>query len=195
MFHLLKKLKLSPSFVLIILLYAVAGNLALLPLILAALLVHESAHIAVIRLCGLKILRIEANVLGFIIYTNAALSSYLKDTLTALSGPAASILAAYAASWLANRGYFSDHLFAFSGLSLLYGFFNLLPCLPLDGGRAFYALSHIFLPPDAARITAVLFHYAAAAIVISCGIFVLIHTKYNLSLLLIGVWLVTYSLP
>ena len=108
-------------------------------LLLAAAGIHELGHLAAIRLLGAEIRGIRLAVGGMVIDYNGSRLSYFGDMVTALAGPAASILAAVFFSLVA-RSQPLDGLFYFTGLNLLLGLFNLVPVLPLDGGRAVLAL-------------------------------------------------------
>ncbi len=166
-----------------------------MPYIFLAVALHECGHFALIRLCGLKVTKIQATILGFAITTNAGLSSYLSEIAVALAGPFASILAAVCASCLASLGYFPDGLYFFSGLNILFGLINLLPASKLDGGRALFACLNLLAQPDTAYRVAYFVHVLTAVLVILAGGFILYATKYNLSLLLIGIWLLVSSRP
>ena len=77
----------------------------------------------------------------------------LGHALAAAVGPAMGLLYALAASLLAAR-YNSAWLELTAGVSLLLSAFNLLPALPLDGGRILYHLSAaLFGERVAARVT------------------------------------------
>ena len=108
-------------------------------LLLAAAGIHELGHLAAIRLLGAEIRGIRLAVGGMVIDYNGSRLSYFGDMVTALAGPAASILAAVFFSLVA-RSQPLDSLFYFTGLNLLLGLFNLVPVLPLDGGRAVLSL-------------------------------------------------------
>lgn len=108
-------------------------------LLLAAAGIHELGHLAAIRLLGAEIRGIRLAVGGMVIDYNGCRLSYFGDMVTALAGPAASILAAVFFSLVA-RSQPLDGLFYFTGLNLLLGLFNLVPVLPLDGGRAVLSL-------------------------------------------------------
>ena len=108
-------------------------------LLLAAAGIHELGHLAAIRLLGAEIRGIRLTVGGMVIDYNGSRLSYFGDMVTALAGPAASILAAVFFSLVA-RSQPLDGLFYFTGLNLLLGLFNLVPVLPLDGGRAVLSL-------------------------------------------------------
>lgn len=120
----------TPGFVVLLaLLCYLDEGLGLLGWGLLACALHELGHIAAIRLLGGRVERLRLTAVGAELAQDGARPlSYGKEALAVLAGPAASLLTA----WLAMRASF----FLLAGLSLGQGLFNLLPVLPLDGGRA-----------------------------------------------------------
>ncbi|MDD3336544.1 MAG: hypothetical protein PHI98_13685 [Eubacteriales bacterium] len=108
-----------------------------IPLVLsamAALALHEAAHIIVMSLCGVQCCVVELTPFGGV----ADAPDYetlpsLKQILIALSGVAASALSAALCWWLAPTGAFWS---AFYQVNLSFALLNLLPIWPLDGARA-----------------------------------------------------------
>lgn len=99
--------------------------------------VHELAHIIALRFFGLKVKSIRAELTGLCI-DYCGFAEPLAHIAAAFAGPASGFIYAYAASLIAREtGYAWMELSA--GISLLLSVFNLLPVLPLDGGRALYA--------------------------------------------------------
>ena len=116
------------------LLYCTA-SFAELSAILAPVIVHEVGHIVVLRLYGLRIRRVTADLRGLCI-EYGGLCPPPGHVVSALAGPAAGFAYAFAASSFARRSG-SEVLALSSGVSLLLSLFNLLPIVPLDGGRIF----------------------------------------------------------
>lgn len=115
----------------------------------AAALVHELGHWAAIRALGGRVGQFSLTGLGAVIRpVRARLFSYGEEVLTALAGPAASLLLALLAGgwgrWL--RG--GEDAYLLAGVSLTLGLFNLLPAVPLDGGRALEAALARWSGPD-----------------------------------------------
>lgn len=103
------------------------GSLAAL---LAAAAVHEAGHIAALRLYRIPIKGFCFTAEGMRINVGAV-SDPAKQILCYACGPAAGIVFACIASGSSDTAFFSEA----AGVSLALSLFNLLPVLPLDGGR------------------------------------------------------------
>ena len=110
------------------------GGLKLLPTVALPVAAHELSHVLALWLLGRRITSFRLDAQGFTIVCEGG-GSMLSDMMIALAGPLGGVLYALLAdrtgiNWLEQS----------AGLSLLLTAFNLLPILPLDGGRVFYAL-------------------------------------------------------
>lgn len=151
--------------------------------------VHELGHIFTLRLLGLRIKGFRAELKGFCIcysgYTGA-----LGHALAAASGPMSGLLYAMAASVMGER-LVSSWLELSAGVSLLLSLFNLLPALPLDGGRIVYAFSGIFLREAAAVRLCNILGLATGGVLLLCGVWLMLN-GYGLAMALAAVWLLAY---
>ena len=112
-----------------------AGLYFLLPLrwcarLALAVAVHELGHVAALVLCGTEIYGLRMEACGLALRC-APPEDAVRTVAAALAGPAAG---AGLFCILRGLGYT-----ACAELSLLFSCVNLLPVLPLDGGRALYA--------------------------------------------------------
>ncbi len=105
-----------------------------LRLLLPPVLFHELGHVLALRLCGCRIraLRLELGGLCLDYSGDPPLAAQL---FCALAGPLAGLLYALPVARLGPDGSLS------AGISLLLSGFNLIPALPLDGGRALEAVT------------------------------------------------------
>lgn len=96
---------------------------------LFACVIHELGHWTMIFLVGGKVTALRITAIGAEMKLDTTRSlSYGKEVSVALAGPAVNLMTA---GFCALNGW---HLFA--GLNLCFGVLNLIPILPLDGGRA-----------------------------------------------------------
>ncbi len=119
-----------------VLLPVITGRKWLLLFALAALL-HELGHLLALYLLGCRAAQICLRLSGGEIRYSGSLS-YGKEALAALAGPMTNLLCALICA-LAARSCPSPGLYRFIGCHLTLAAFNLLPALPLDGGRVLSA--------------------------------------------------------
>ena len=126
-------------------------NATVLIAVLIAVIVHEAGHITAVYVLGGKVNRLEPEFGGLRIdYTG--LETELKNAAAALFGPAFGVI--YGLLYNCFRANFaSDTLLLSAKLSLLYSSFNLLPIIPLDGGRMFLCISELILPAGSEKMS------------------------------------------
>ena len=144
---------------------------------------HECAHILVAKMCRVPIDGVE--VLPFGITMRVGDECIVKpcdEVKISLAGPVCNFLTAfftYGLWW----GWYRDYIIT---ASVVMGVFNLLPALPLDGGRILRAvlvkrLGHIRATTLAFKITRV-----TAVLIAITGLYAIYITGFNFSFLLIG---------
>lgn len=109
-------------------------------MIVASVLLHEIAHTIMGKVLGIKVAEIELLPFG----GQAKLEDFTgldpgKELYVALAGPLISISLAFSLYFLDLAGKY-DLVPYLIKINLLLGFFNLLPALPLDGGRILRSL-------------------------------------------------------
>jgi Zn-dependent protease len=146
-------------------------------------LLHELAHALVARRSGIPILGIDLHFFGGAAKIAQMPGSPRLEILISLAGPFASfVLAAlsYAVSLIAG-GFFTT----FAVINLVLGTFNLLPALPMDGGRVLRAALSYRLGRLKATIISV---KVARGLAIALGLFALINFHFFLMGLAIMLW-------
>ena len=154
--------------------------------LLLPIAVHEAGHLLALRLMGFRLRSVQLEARGLCI-RYAGLGGWLQEAIAALSGPLAGLvygllilfLPVSCAAWLEIS----------ASVSLLLTAFNLLPILPLDGGRMLYALCMRSLSEEEANRLVRGLSVAALAVLLLLGLVLLIWQK-SVGLLAAGLWLV-----
>lgn len=155
--------------------------LSLIPLILLPAAAHELGHILALLLLGQRITGLTLEAQGLCIRYRGSCSP-LGHILAALAGPLGGALYALLGScdavWLKQS----------AELSLLFTAFNLLPILPLDGGRVFSQISVLCL----GQVHGTAFFRALSAVLLALlliGGVALALWKKSTTLLAAAIWL------
>lgn len=102
--------------------------------------VHEMGHAVMLRRRGIKAgWPVFLPFLGAFISMKSAPASVYEEAESALAGPIAGTAGAFVV-WWAGNAIGSDLLVSLAATGFLLNLFNLLPALPLDGGRVAGAL-------------------------------------------------------
>ncbi|MET0447649.1 MAG: site-2 protease family protein [Aeromicrobium sp.] len=108
-----------------------------------SVLVHELAHVAVARAYRMRVASVTLHLLGGETLIEGESSTPGQELATSISGPLASLgiaIAAFAVSDGMEAGTASDIIWSIASVNLIVAIFNMLPGLPLDGGRVFRAI-------------------------------------------------------
>ena len=172
----------SPGFLLLLgVLFWLDEGVGLLPWGLLACAVHELGHVAAARCFGGRVERLSLTVVGAELRIDYYIPlTYVQDSLVALAGPGANLLAGglfLALNW---------ELVA--ALTLAVGIFNLLPILPLDGGRVVYGLIADRLDPDWAERLMTALSGCLVGVLVGIGAVAAAHYA-NVTLLFTALWL------
>ena len=159
-----------------------------------SLAAHETAHVAAAMAAGVRIPEIQLLPFGGSAHIENPYALRPGQLLfTALAGPAANLLLMIVGAAMGWKGVLTpgaaDTLIRASGMLMC---FNLIPALPLDGGRALYAVLSermgrrraLALGIGLGRALAALLLLIAAAGILAAG-------KWNLTLLLGSVFLLS----
>ena len=176
------KMEVSPGFLLRLgaLPWPDAG-VGLLPWGLVACAIHELGHIVAAALLGGWIEGLSLTAVGAELHIEYEVPlTYGKESLVALAGPAANLLGGGLALVL--------HWQLAAVLTLAIGAFNLLPILPLDGGRVVYGLLAGKLDADWAERFMTALSGCLVGLLIGVGAVAAVQFA-NVTLLLTALWL------
>lgn len=113
-----------------------------------AILLHECAHLAALRLLGGRVRSFRAAPFGLCIAYDENTLSPRGEILVTAAGCFVNFLTAFAAILLYRLGVCD--LFFFGIINALVGSMNLLPMEPLDGARLLQLVLMLFCMPDTA---------------------------------------------
>ncbi|OPX87924.1 MAG: putative zinc metalloprotease Rip3 [Pelotomaculum sp. PtaB.Bin104] len=122
-------------------LFFVAGVLGKGLIAFGVVFLHELGHVAVARRLGVQVSEVELLPFGGVSRMGGeVVSDPAKEVYVALAGPTTNLFLVGTITVLRNHGLWVNDLgLFFLNCNLLMAVFNLLPALPLDGGRIFRA--------------------------------------------------------
>ena len=176
------RVEISSGFLLLLgALFWLDEGVGLLPWGLAACIVHELGHVAVATALGGRMERLSLTAVGAELKIGYDIPlTYSRDSLVALAGPLANLLAGVLE--LALRWELA------AALTFAVGIFNLLPILPLDGGRIVYGLLANRLDPDWAERLMTALSGCLVGLLVGVGAVAAVQFA-NVTLLLTALWL------
>lgn len=139
---------------------------------LAAVL-HELGHLLALYLLGGRVERFCFRLTGAELQYSGTRISYGGEVLLALAGPGVNLILAGLCVWAVGR-WPTDWLYRFAGCHLVLAFFNLIPALPLDGGRVLRTLLELRFPMEGEHL-ADLISLGAGVLLTLLGLGLLFH--------------------
>jgi len=136
------KFKIHPTFVILLLLCIALGMATRAFLVFSLVITHEMAHVFAARGFGVRVIGIELYPYGgTAVFEDAFEGKKIDETMIAIAGPAVNIVLFLIAQYLRWKGVWSgEWAYDFARLNFWLAAFNLIPVLPLDGGRIIRAM-------------------------------------------------------
>jgi stage IV sporulation protein FB len=184
--------ELEPSMFLLCAVFYIADKMDIYLLCLTAAIIHELGHLAMIWKFEGKPKSIRIHPFGVSIDLGENLClSYKKEVAIYLAGPFLSAVSAISFYMLWQEYFWNDFLFCFFGINFLLCLLNLLPVRGLDGGKALTSFLLLFYDDWQVWYTVQILSYIITGILLIFGIGLLLSTGYNVSLLIISLFLFT----
>lgn len=156
------------------------------------IIAHELGHIAVASISGARIYRVRVLPIGLSAEIDDSGCSKYRKLSIYMAGPCINLIFVILIYILIACHFVTKELTLGVYINMWLAFFNLLPILPLDGGRiAMVILAEhfgIFRASKQMNILAILL----SIVIICLGLVVLKQTGYNISLVLIGCYILLY---
>jgi len=181
------EIKLSNWFIALIVLFAAAGLVSKVLLVFSAVLLHELAHMLMAGGLGYKVKQLEILPFGAVARVERlADAGAVSEIMIAAVGPLASlVLAALCYAGISGAGPWQELLTFYGEVNLVLALFNLLPVLPLDGGRILRAiLSRRRDYREATAIVVTISHVISCILLLLAGVGYWLHNSVNLTMLM-----------
>jgi len=178
----LKKIHIGYDFIILLSLLIFFDDDNIMLFFIVSAFVHELAHLFAFLLCGAKIERISLSCMGAnITLAEFPMLSYLREALCILCGPLANFLLSFIC--------YLSGFYLLAGINIILCVFNLIPASRFDGGRIIMLFCQRFFTYRTAYTVLGVLSFLSVIAIIPPGIYLLILTKYNVSLLLAGCFL------
>ncbi len=182
-----------PVFVLLMMLSVATGQFVELITLFVIVFIHELGHATAAALLGIQVKSIQMLPFGgvAVIEDRGDLTAG-KEILISLAGPLQNVLMIGAAAAMQSLGWWDgEFLTYFIQANTIIALFNLLPILPLDGGKIAQALVSLFLPYHKTLIITYRISIVASMFMIGIALFPLFidQGKIELNILLMGCFL------
>jgi stage IV sporulation protein FB len=185
--------RLHPLFLLLMAVAAAAGLFVELVTLFVIVVIHELGHVAAALHYGWRIREIQLLPFGGVAEVEEAGTIPVRqETVVALAGPLQNAWLALS-GWAMGQAGWADRAWSadFAAANVWIGLFNLLPFLPLDGGKLMQAWLSLRLPYHAALRRSILISIAGGAMLAAASAWPVFRGgPVQLNLLVIGIFLI-----
>ena len=183
---------LHPLFVMLLAISAVTGHVLELMTLFTIVLFHEMGHVVAARWCGWSIEEVKLLPFGGVAETkDGMVSPAWQEVIVAAAGPMQNGLMIGLACLLQWCGLWNEQWTSyFIEANLLIAGFNMLPILPLDGGRIVQAISSIWMSYHRTLVVGCWMSITASLALAVYALYpVFYHRSFDMNLLTLAVFL------
>jgi stage IV sporulation protein FB len=185
----LVKFKINKYFFILLFTSLISGYTIEILLLFLFVLLHESCHAFLAAVYGLKIGSIEIFPFGGVArIDNLESVGPVKEIIISAAGPILNVFIAFSMFLLDRAGVYIPMKEYILDINITLALFNMLPGLPLDGGRIMRAALSYFTSFRKATKAAVVSGKITASLVFAWGLFAVIYGNVNYSLLIVPVF-------
>lgn len=178
------KVKINRYFILLLLISFLLGHLAETLLIFSFVTLHEICHVLLAHYFGLNVLEIELFPFGGVAtIDNLDSVVQMEEIMVSAAGPLFNIGTAYAVFFLFAAGVYIPYYKLIMDVNISLAVFNLLPGLPLDGGRILRAVFSYYVGFRKATKTAVICGKIIAILLLMLGTWAALNGRINITLI------------
>lgn len=189
------RVAMHPGILLVLFGALVIGMIDKLMLSLLALTMHEAFHAVVSHALGYRIHSVEFLPYGGVARIKGQAASPRAEFLIAVAGPVCNFVVAGAvAIAMRMEPTLQDALQYFLTINLALAFFNMLPALPLDGGRMLRAILLRAIRVRTATLLTAWMGVACGACMLGLSIYLITQGIVNPFLLVMGIFLILGAL-
>lgn len=179
-------------FAVVVTLMLIYDKRGLIILNLCAVILHEMGHLFSLLLFGEKPREIKLTPFGMCIERmTVSRLSFNQEIMVAFSGPLMNIVLffVFLSIYLFSK---QEQIIICAIINIIIALFNLLPCEPLDGSKM--VRNHLLKKYDENDVNLFIKYVSAIAIfpIALAGFVILIKSGYNISLLLVSVYLIGF---
>lgn len=188
--HTTIEFKVNKYFIAIFIICIVSGYFIEAALLFLFVMLHEFCHVIVAIIFGLKIGDIELFPFGGVAkIDNLDMVEPFKEILISVAGPLFNVMVAALVFFLNNKGIHVPNYKFIMDTNIGLGIFNMLPGLPLDGGRILRVFIEYFIGYRKATKAAVFTGKVIAVLMFIIGIFAVLNRAMNISLFILPLFI------
>lgn len=156
-----------------------------------AVIPHELMHALVATMCGFTVDKIEVLPVGMVARIEGLMESHpIAEAAIAMAGPLCNLVIAGATVFFIKEIPTGGYIEQFIMINLYIAFFNLLPGLPLDGGRVLRSILSRYLGLNKATVISAWCGIYLGAAMLTSGLVLALRGIFNLFVVMMGVFLI-----
>lgn len=192
--NLYNKIRINRYFIIFLCISFAAGYLKEMLLLFLFVMLHELCHVLTALFFKLKIRSIEIFPFGGVARIDGLEGLGLsKEVMISIAGPAFNVVSAIAIFYIDKAGIYVPNFRYMMDINIALAFFNLMPGLPLDGGRILRAVFCYFIGYKKSTKVLVISGKAISVLLAAYGIAAYAYGEINFSLIVIPVFIFIFA--